>query len=267
MPKDSALVSVHQTGEAGEEVLAEKGASAVDTFGGKVFVRWDPEAHVTGFGPAAYFIEFLKTNGRWESWVRDCPLQYKSANAPPKQDILGTVMLSVLAGHKPGWRGTTSLGPRNLFQSIGFATLIEGFASASYGRGLHWCFVPDHKHGSGSGDHWHGGKGASPSTPLGRLVNRSSPGRTASRFQIRRERMPNETSVNANKVAKKELARVCDRSTRGWRLFIRMQRGSTLEMQVTTWQFVQTGIPNQYEDLSALQQIFTAWQSGLAVAA
>src|SRR3954449_10604107 len=100
MPKDSALLSVHQTGEAGEEVLAEKGASAVDTFGGKVFVRWDPEAHVTGFGPAAYFIEFLKTNGLWESWVRDCPLQYKSANAPPKQDILGTVMLSVLAGHK-----------------------------------------------------------------------------------------------------------------------------------------------------------------------
>jgi len=46
-----------------------------------------------------------------------------------------------------------------------------------------------------------------------------------------------------------------------------MQRGSTLEMQVTTWQFVQTGIPNQYEDLSALQQIFTAWQIGLAVAA
>jgi hypothetical protein len=100
MPKDSALLSVHQTGEAGEEVLAEKGPSAVDTFGGRIFVRWDPDAHVTGFGPAAYFIEFLKTNGLWESWVRNCPLQYKSANAPPKQDILGTVMLSVLAGHK-----------------------------------------------------------------------------------------------------------------------------------------------------------------------
>src|SRR3982751_1906347 len=102
MPKDSALLSVHQTGEAGEEVLAEKGASAVDTFGGKVFVRWDPEAHVTGFGPAAYFIEFLKTNGLWESWVRDCPLQYKSALAPPKQDILGTVMLRC-------WRVTNAM--------------------------------------------------------------------------------------------------------------------------------------------------------------
>src|SRR3954447_12635993 len=100
MPKDAALLSVHQTGEAGEEILAEKGASAVDTFGGKVFVRWDPDANVTGFGPAAYFVEFLKTNGLWERWVEDCPLHYTSPNAPPKQDILGTVMLSMLAGHK-----------------------------------------------------------------------------------------------------------------------------------------------------------------------
>jgi len=23
---------------------------------------------------------------------------------------------------------------------------------------LHWCFVPDGEHGSGTGDHWHGGK-------------------------------------------------------------------------------------------------------------
>ncbi len=71
--------------------------------------------------------------------------------------------------------------PETYFQATGSATLIEGFDSASYGRYLHWCFVPDHKHGSGPGDHWHGGKGARPSTPLGRLVNRSSPGRTASR--------------------------------------------------------------------------------------
>ena len=100
MPKNSAVPSVHQSGEAGEEGLIESGARAVDTFGGKVFVRWDPDAHVTGFGPVAYFLEFLKTNGLWQSWVQDCPLHYRSANAPPKQDILGTVMLSVLAGHK-----------------------------------------------------------------------------------------------------------------------------------------------------------------------
>src|SRR5437763_11547615 len=100
MPKNSAVRSVHQSGEAGEEGLIESGARAVDTFGGKVFVRWDPDAHVTGFGPVAYFLEFLKTNGLWQSLFQDCTLHYRSANAPPKQDILGTVMLSVVAGHK-----------------------------------------------------------------------------------------------------------------------------------------------------------------------
>jgi hypothetical protein len=94
------MVSVHPTGEATNEIVETAAAGAVDTFGGKVFVRWDPEASVTGFGPAAYFIEFLKTNGLWERWVQDCPLQYTSPNAPAKEDILGTVMLSVLAGHK-----------------------------------------------------------------------------------------------------------------------------------------------------------------------
>jgi hypothetical protein len=99
MFKNSALSSVHQSGDASQVITAGE-PSVVDTLGGKVFVRWDPDANVTGFGPVAYFIEFLKTNGLWESWVQDCPLRYRSANAPPKQDILGTLMLSVLAGHK-----------------------------------------------------------------------------------------------------------------------------------------------------------------------
>ena len=37
---------------------------------------------------------------RWQQWVEDCPLRYSSPNAPPKADILGTILLSVLAGHK-----------------------------------------------------------------------------------------------------------------------------------------------------------------------
>ena len=73
---------------------------AVETFGGKIFVRWDPAARVTAFGPVTYFIEFLKTSGLWESWVGECPLQYRSPNAPRKEDILGTLLLAVWAGHK-----------------------------------------------------------------------------------------------------------------------------------------------------------------------
>ncbi len=48
-----------------------------------------------------FFIEFLKTSGLFDEWVEDCPLRYTSPNAPQKRDVLGTILLSVLAGH---WR-------------------------------------------------------------------------------------------------------------------------------------------------------------------
>src|SRR4051795_7121367 len=100
MPEQSTNRAIDPAGEPANQQLNTTESTAVDTFGGKVFIRWDPDASVTGLGPAAYFIDFLKTNGLWEGWVEDCPLHYTSPNAPPRQDILGTVMLSVLAGHK-----------------------------------------------------------------------------------------------------------------------------------------------------------------------
>jgi hypothetical protein len=93
MPEKSTMTSVHLAGEATEPALMVSEPSVLDTFAGKVFIRWDPDAEVTGFGPAACFLEFLKTNGLWERWVEDCPLHYTSPNAPPKQDILGTARL------------------------------------------------------------------------------------------------------------------------------------------------------------------------------
>ena len=103
MDESHANPPVHPAGElpaVDRELTAERSSTAVDTPGGKVFVRWDPDAAVTAFGPIAYFIEFLKTNELWQRWVADCPLVYRSPNAPPKQDILGTLLLSILAGHK-----------------------------------------------------------------------------------------------------------------------------------------------------------------------
>jgi hypothetical protein len=49
----------------------------------------------------AFFIEFLKTSGLFDKWVEECPLTYTSRNAPQKRDVLGTILLSVVAGH---WR-------------------------------------------------------------------------------------------------------------------------------------------------------------------
>jgi hypothetical protein len=75
--------------------------TSLDTFAGKVHVKWAPEATVSSLGLMPFFIEFLKTSGLFDQWVEDCPLHYSSGNAPAKRDVLGTLALSVLAGH---WR-------------------------------------------------------------------------------------------------------------------------------------------------------------------
>jgi hypothetical protein len=110
-----ACIPAHPQGEVERDNpdrdLVDRG-KAVETFGGKVFVRWDPDAQVTAFAPVAYFIEFPKANGLWRQWVKECPLDCRSGNAPPKQDILGTILPSVLAGPpacRPPWTRYTEV--------------------------------------------------------------------------------------------------------------------------------------------------------------
>ncbi len=82
-----------------EEWLSLEAPIFVDSYGGRVHVEWDREAATTPFGQLAFFIDFLKTAELFEAWVEDCPLAYASNNAPRKRDVLGTLFLSVLAGH------------------------------------------------------------------------------------------------------------------------------------------------------------------------
>jgi len=71
---------------------------AVDTFGVKVHVEWDPQAAVTPMGQLPFFIEFLKVSGLFEKFIETCPLKYTSPNAPEVRDVLGTMVMSFLAG-------------------------------------------------------------------------------------------------------------------------------------------------------------------------
>ena len=66
-------IPTHPQGEVerNDERGVVEQSKAVETFGGRVFVRWDPDAAVTAFGPVTYFIEFLKTNGLWQQWVKE----------------------------------------------------------------------------------------------------------------------------------------------------------------------------------------------------
>ena len=102
MSDKSALLAIHPEGEPRKaDFEGSKAVGSLDTFAGKVHVRWVPEAAVSSLGLLPYFIEFLKVSGRFDAWVADCPLEYTSGNAPQKRDVLGTILLSVLAGH---WR-------------------------------------------------------------------------------------------------------------------------------------------------------------------
>ena len=50
-------------------------------------------------GQLPFFIEFLKVSGLYEHYIKSCPLTYTSPNAPHVKDVLGTLLLSILAGH------------------------------------------------------------------------------------------------------------------------------------------------------------------------
>ena len=111
MSLESSLDGAHPKGDVEKaEARSESGGCTVDTYAGKLRIQWDDAAAVTAMGQLPVFIDFLKTSGLWDGLVADCPLRYTSPNAPSHVDILGTLLMSVLAGqrryaHITGLRG------------------------------------------------------------------------------------------------------------------------------------------------------------------
>jgi hypothetical protein len=97
----------------GEKIKTEVGQLsnkvAVDTYAGRVHIDWDETARVTPFGQLAFFIEFLNRTELFDEFVKECPLELTSPNAPEPRDVLGTILLSVLAGHT-GYSHITAYG-------------------------------------------------------------------------------------------------------------------------------------------------------------
>lgn len=80
-------------------IPASSQSVGIDTYAGKVHIEWDPQAAVTPLGQLPFFISFLKVSGLYDDFVATCPLSYTSPNAPSKNDVLGTLLMSILAGH------------------------------------------------------------------------------------------------------------------------------------------------------------------------
>jgi hypothetical protein len=125
MTDDIDSMEVHPPGDLKWLGVGAAGEAHLDTYGGRVHVEWDLSAKVTAFGPLSYFIHFLKNSGLWDEWVELCPLRFTSNNAPSKQKILGTALLSILAGHKRYAHITSVRSDKVLPELLG----IDGIAS------------------------------------------------------------------------------------------------------------------------------------------
>jgi hypothetical protein len=90
---------VHPEGERNREPEGFPAAHRVETFGGPIQVKWEEDAGVSMYTPLTYFIEFLRVSGVRDRFVEECPLRYTSRNTPTKNEILETILFSVLSGH------------------------------------------------------------------------------------------------------------------------------------------------------------------------
>ena len=135
----------HPAGDAQNTALAPAlGPVAVDTFGGRVHVEWDPRGAVTPLGQLPFFTEFLHVSGLFDPWVESCPLRLTSPNAPSKRDVLGTAVLAILAGHQryahiSALRGDT-INPRllGMHEVVSEDSVRRNFAKLDETEGVNW---------------------------------------------------------------------------------------------------------------------------------
>jgi hypothetical protein len=100
-------------------------AMVVDTLGGRMHMQWDETAQATPNGQLVFFAEFLAATGVFDRWVQECPLSYTSGNAPTKRDVLGTLVLAILAGHRRYAHVTALRGDAVAAQALGLNRVVS----------------------------------------------------------------------------------------------------------------------------------------------
>lgn len=90
------------TGYYGTNPSAPQGGGSLDiaAFGGPLGIRWDEDAKATRWGGLSYFATFLKVSRMFDRLVEDAPFEYASPNAPKVRDVVGTMVLAILAGFR-----------------------------------------------------------------------------------------------------------------------------------------------------------------------
>jgi hypothetical protein len=101
MDRSGALICANPEGELQNAPACASGPWPLDTPGGRFYAEWDDGAPVTREGQLIFFFQFLHAGGRWEEFLRGCPLRYTGNRGSGAAKVMGTVLLSALCGH---WR-------------------------------------------------------------------------------------------------------------------------------------------------------------------
>ncbi len=96
-----AQLGTHPEGELAEGPLSAIRPWPLDTPGGRFYAEWDGDTPTTRDGQLIFFFQFLKAGGRWEQLMANCPIHYSGNRGSGAHNVMGTILLSILAGH---WR-------------------------------------------------------------------------------------------------------------------------------------------------------------------
>ncbi len=118
MKRSEVRLPLHREGEVPKPINKCKEPLVVDTHRRRFHVEWDSQAPVTPLGQLVFFSQFLAAAALFTNWVKSCPLRFTSPNAPAVVDLLGTIVLAILAGqrryaHVTGLRADT-VNPQGL---------------------------------------------------------------------------------------------------------------------------------------------------------
>ncbi len=92
-------ISAHPEGESKTPPCYPVGSWPLDTPGGRFHAEWDDQIPFTREGQLIFFFQFLHAGGRWEEFLRACPLRYTGNRGSGACNVMGTAMLSILCGH------------------------------------------------------------------------------------------------------------------------------------------------------------------------
>jgi len=101
MEASTTMILTHPAGDGAKPPQFPSGSWPMDTPGGCFHAEWDDQAPVTREGQLIYFFQFLHVGGRWEEFLRGCPLHCSGTRSRGTRNVMGTALLSVLCGH---WR-------------------------------------------------------------------------------------------------------------------------------------------------------------------